>query len=63
VLGLAVAAVAGRLVGSLLTVAEPLDAVALLSAAALIVAAAFTACDVPARRAARVDAATMLRGD
>jgi hypothetical protein len=63
VLGLAAAAAAGRLVGSLLTDAEPLDAMSLVSAAALIVAAALAACYVPARRAARVDAATMLRGE
>jgi putative ABC transport system permease protein len=62
-LGLAAAVVAGRLVSSLLTVAEPLGAVSLVSAAALTVAAALSACYVPARRAARVDAATMLRGD
>lgn len=62
-LGLAAAAVVGRLVGSLLTATEPLDAVSLVSAAALVVAAALTACYVPARRAARVDAATMLRGE
>ena len=62
-LGLAAAIVASRVVGSLTTVAEPLDAASLASAAALLVAAAVAACYVPARRAARVDAATMLRGD
>lgn len=62
-LGLAAAVVAGRLVSSVLTAAEPLDAVSLGSAAALIVAAALSACYVPARRASRVDAATMLRAD
>ena len=61
--GLAAAVVAGRLVSSLLADAQPLDAVSLLAAAALIVAAALSACYVPARRAARVDAASMLRGD
>ena len=55
--------VAGRLVSSVLTAAEPLDAVSLGSAAALIVAAALSACYLPARRASRVDAATMLRAD
>ena len=35
----------------------------LVTAAALTVAAALSACYVPARRAARVDAARMLRGD
>ena len=62
-IGLAAAIVAGRLVGSRLTAAEPLDAVSLGSAAAIIAAAALSACYLPARRAARVDAATMLRGD
>jgi putative ABC transport system permease protein len=62
-LGLAAAVVAGRLVSGLLTVAQPLDAVSLVSAAALIVAAALSACYLPARRASRVDAATMLRAD
>jgi putative ABC transport system permease protein len=62
-LGLAAAVAGGRLVNSLLTVAEPLDAVSLAFAAAIIVAAALSACYLPARRATHVDAATMLRGD
>ncbi|MGH9218319.1 MAG: FtsX-like permease family protein, partial [Vicinamibacterales bacterium] len=62
-LGLAAAVVAGRLVSSVLPAAEPLDTVSLGSAAALIVAAALSACYVPARRASRVDATTMLRTD
>jgi len=62
-IGLTAAVVGGRLVSGLLTAAEPLDAVSLVAAAALIVVTALSACYVPARRAARVDAATMLRGD
>jgi putative ABC transport system permease protein len=60
-LGLAAALMASRVVGSLTMVAEPLDATSMAFAAALIVAAAVAATYVPARRAARVDAATMLR--
>jgi putative ABC transport system permease protein len=62
-IGLAAAVVAGRLVSSLLAGAEPLGAVSLAAAAVLIAGAALIACYVPARRAGRVDAATMLRGD
>jgi putative ABC transport system permease protein len=62
-IGLAAAVIVGGLVSRVLPAAEPLDAVSLSSAAALIVAAALSACYVPARRASRVDAATMLRAD
>lgn len=61
--GSAAAVMVGRVVTSLTTVTAPLDAASLAFAAALLVAAAVAACYVPARRAARVDAATMLRGD
>ena len=61
--GLAAAVAFDRLVSRFLPAAEPLNAVSLAAGAALIMAAALAACYVPARRASRVDAATMLRAD
>jgi putative ABC transport system permease protein len=62
-IGLAVASGVGRLLHRFTTLVTPLDTMSLASASGLLVVAALVACYLPARRAARVDAAVMLRGD
>jgi hypothetical protein len=60
-LGIAAAAAASRLMRSLLVGLSPWDPAAFAGVALLLLAAAFVACAVPARRATRVDPATALR--
>ena len=59
--GLLFAAVAGRWVSGLLAGVSPLDAPTLAGAVALLMGAGLAAAYVPMRRAARVDAAMLLR--
>ncbi|MGE0352178.1 MAG: ADOP family duplicated permease [Gemmatimonadales bacterium] len=61
--GLALFAGAARVLGSLLYGVSPLDPVIILGGAAVLVLATALACYVPARRAAGVDPATVLRTD
>jgi putative ABC transport system permease protein len=61
VLGVAVVAVAGRAVQSMLFGLEAADPLTIASAIALLAAAAIAASYVPARRAARVDPLAALR--
>ena len=60
-LGLASAAAASRVLGSLLFAIAPLDAVSFATATTLLAMVALTACYLPARRAARVDPTLALR--
>ena len=59
--GLLFAAIAGRWVSGLLSGVSPLDAPTLAGAVALLIGAGLAAAYVPMRRAARVDAAMLLR--
>ena len=61
VLGLALAALAGRAASGLLFGVSPLDPASLLVAALLLAAVGVVACWGPARRLARVDPALALR--
>ena len=61
VIGMAGAVAAGRVLRSLLFGVTPLDPLSLLGAAALLIAAAALACDLPARRAMRLDPLVVLR--
>jgi putative ABC transport system permease protein len=61
-IGLGGAVAASRLVRGLLFEAAPLDPSTLVGAALLLVLTSGLACYLPVRRATRVDAATMLRG-
>ena len=62
-LGLASAAAASRVMGSLLFAIAPLDAVSFAAATTLLAMVALTACYLPARRAARVDPTLALRSE
>jgi putative ABC transport system permease protein len=62
-IGLALAAAASRLLGSLLFGVAPADPLAFGGSALLFVVIGLVACLVPARRAAHVDAMTALRHD
>jgi len=62
-IGLALAAAASRLLGSLLFGVAPADPLAFGGSALLFVVIGLVACFVPARRAAQVDAMTALRHD
>ncbi len=62
-IGLVAAALLTRTLASLLFGVTPLDAVTFVGAPAVLVAAALTACVVPAMRAIRVDPAVTLRQD
>ena len=61
VLGLAAAGAVSRLLRSLLLDLSPWDPLAFFGVAAVLLASAFVACAVPARRATQVDPATALR--
>jgi predicted permease len=61
VLGLAAAGAVSRLLRSLLLDLSPWDPLAFVGVTALLLASAFLACAVPARRATRVDPLTALR--
>ena len=61
VFGIAMAALSGRVVSSLLFGVQPLDWVSFLSAASLLVAVAVLAASLPARRAASIDPMQALR--
>jgi putative ABC transport system permease protein len=63
VAGLALAAIVTRAMGSLLFGVTPLDAVAFSAAPALLLIVAIIACLIPARRAATLDPARVLRAD
>ena len=60
-LGLVAAAAAGRVVQAMLFSVSPLDAVALITAPAVILVLAVTTSMIPARRAARIDPIVSLR--
>ena len=62
-IGLGGAAVAGRLMGSLLFGVEPLDPTTLVISPLLLAAVALAACAFPALRAARTDPAVCLRAE
>jgi predicted permease len=62
-IGLAVATSATRLVRGLLFEVHPLDPSTILGAAALLIVAAALASYLPVRRATRIDATAMLRGE
>jgi putative ABC transport system permease protein len=62
-LGLGGAMALTRLLSTLLFDTEPLDPLTFAGTAALLLAAAFAACCVPARRATRVDPSTVLRAE
>jgi ABC-type lipoprotein release transport system permease subunit len=61
--GLVGAFAVGRAMRQLLFNVEPADPVTFVGMAALLTAAAFTACIVPARRALSVEPANALRAD
>ena len=63
VIGLAGAASVSRLLRGMLFEVHPLDPVAILGAAGLLIAASALASYVPVRRATGVDATAMLRSD
>jgi len=63
VVGLAAAFAGSRLLTSLLFEVSPWDPVALLGACTLLLAVAFLAAFIPARRAGRIDPAQMLRAE
>jgi ABC-type lipoprotein release transport system permease subunit len=60
-LGLAVAAVAARLIGNLLFEVTPADPASFVVTALVVLASALLASTVPARRASRVDPMRLLR--
>jgi putative ABC transport system permease protein len=60
-IGLILAAAAGRLLIVFLLGVSPIDPVAFLAAAALLIVIGLAACFVPARRAARTDPMIALR--
>ncbi len=62
-IGLAGAAVLTRVLTTLLFETEPLDPPTFVVTAAVLLAAAFAACCIPARRATRVDPSTALRAE
>jgi putative ABC transport system permease protein len=59
--GLAVAAIFGVVVARLLTFVSAIDPITFGGVTALLVAAALLACDIPARRATRIDPIVVLR--
>jgi putative ABC transport system permease protein len=61
IIGLAGTVMTSRLLRGLLFEVEPLDPVAMIAVAAVLIAAAAVATYLPVRRATRVDAVTMLR--
>ena len=62
-IGLLISAAGGRALTQMLFEIQPLDVPTLLVAALLLLTVSAIACYLPARRAQRVDAAAMLRGD
>jgi putative ABC transport system permease protein len=62
-IGLVTSGALARFVGSLLFGVQPLDPIALLTAAALLLCTALAACAAPALRAATVDPAVALRNE
>jgi predicted permease len=62
ILGVGIAIASSRLIASLLYRVEPTDPAAYASAGALLIAVGALACYLPARKAARVDPVTTLRG-
>jgi putative ABC transport system permease protein len=63
VAGLAIVALAGGVLTSMLYGIDALDSVTFASASAVLLLAAVVACAIPARRAARVDPASALRAE
>ncbi len=63
VLGTVAALAGARMLSSMLYRVDPRDPGVIATAAGLVIAAAFTACLVPAIRASRVDPATLLRDE
>jgi putative ABC transport system permease protein len=63
VVGSLAAIAGGRVLSSLLFEVDPNDPIVFTAVAVLLVGVALLACVVPARRAMRVDAAEVLRGD
>ena len=61
--GAAAAALLARAMSGLLFDVEPLDPETFLAVAAIMILSALLACFVPARNAARIDAARTLRSD
>ena len=61
--GIGGAAIAGRLMGSLLFGVEPLDPAVLVVSPLLLAAVALAACVLPAIRASRTDPAMCLRAE
>ncbi len=62
-LGLALSALASRLIGTLLFGVKPYDPLTLFIAAAFLACAGLAACAAPARWAARLDPARVLRDE
>jgi ABC-type antimicrobial peptide transport system permease subunit len=62
VLGVAGAVFAGRVIRGLLFGVAPHDPMTLIGVAAMMAAIGIGACWIPARRAARIDPATTMRG-
>jgi putative ABC transport system permease protein len=59
--GLAGGAIASRVLSSLLFGVRPTDPATFVAVSAILLAVAFVACFLPARRATRIDAMTALR--
>jgi putative ABC transport system permease protein len=62
-IGVTLAAAIGKLASGLLYYVSPFDPAVLMAAAVILAGAAMLACDVPSRRATRIEPFEALRGE